>query len=185
MDIPEKENKKQSAVAVAIGSIGLALASALLGFEFGRRSVAHLAMRGSQIHAPKEIQSRFNAINRETDIHHKMEVIGAHVTSNDWLDRLGGILVCLSELELFLEQAVLLADNRRRQAPRNYFKRVSLLRAKGYLNPVEYDLLRKISPVRNDLVHGRYSKVIDEDIVAVYHVIKTLFENHIRNRGIS
>ena len=168
-----------------VGSIGVAIASAALGFEIGKRSANRTQFEFALNRAPDGLETKLSVINRETDIYKKLEVIEAHILSNDWIDRLGGILVCFSELETFLSQAILLSETKHGRVPRSYFRKINRLKDARVITAIEHDLLRKINPVRNALVHGRYTSVSEADIDAVFVVIKTLFVNHIGSRGAS
>ena len=63
----------------------------------------------------------------------------------------------------------------------NYHKKIGQLNHHNIISPTEYDVLKKLGDIRNNLVHGKYEKVEMNDIKGSFYIINEFIDNHYLN----
>ena len=163
-------------VGAAAGAIAAAIGGTLLGIHIGRKQAQQ-----SDLFKPDrpELLLAVNSINRSADLQTKLQSIDAHVNSDNWIDRLGGALVCFSELEAFLDASIHHLRPDYSFDRKNFHKKIGFLCAEGVISDLDRSLLERVSPFRNRLSHGNYNAVNDRDLKAACMAVREFFSRNL------
>lgn len=174
----EDEQKSQPGywIGAAVGVIAAAVGGTLLGLHIGRQQAGQ-----SDAFRPNDEKLLLTIANieRSTDWQTKLQSIDAHVASADWTERLGGALACFSELEGFLDAAIVNLRPDYVFDRKNYHRKIGFLRAEGCISEVDHSLLSNVSDVRNKLSHGSYEQVSEVDLRAACTAVREFFDRHL------
>jgi len=161
-----------AATAVVGGVVGYNIAKSKLQKEYKESLHEYLI--------PKNLLSVIINIHKNSDVKVKMNDINNKINSDNWVDIHGAILTCFSELEFTLTKICLLKipDVKPKD---NYHKKIGQLNHHNIISSSEYDVLKKLGDVRNNLVHGKYEIVSLDDIKGAFYIINEFINNHYVN----
>jgi len=161
-----------AATAIVGGVVGYNIAKSKLKKEYKESLHEYLI--------PKSLLSIIVDIHKNSDVKLKMIEIDKKINSNNWIEIHGAILACFSEFEFTLTQLCLskIPDIKPKD---NYHKKIGQLNHHNIISPSEYDILKKLGDIRNNLVHGKYENVEMNDIKGSFYIINEFIDNHYIN----
>lgn len=166
--------KRNEDIVKTVGTIAASLLSGFVGYKIAENVVNR---NNNELKMPENVKLKYNEIHRITDIHKKLEVIELYINNDDWINQYGAILVLFSELELFFD--ILIENHIQKNNKRKSFrKKIGYLKGERIIENMDYYLLEKIVDTRNQLVHGKYEDIKDEDIKGAYIIIKEFINKY-------
>lgn len=160
------DNKNDDFVIGAIVTGVSALVGGIVGYL--------LATKNITIELPKDINDNINIqkqvieIDKCDTLEQKVEAIHKKIHSNNWIEIQGAIIVLFAELEKLINSLILKSKN----IPKlNLPKRLNQLYELKIIDEVEHNILNKIIPTRNNLVHGKAEDVNKDDIYGCEKII--------------
>lgn len=150
-----------------VGIVALSLGGAFLGYKLGKSIIVN-----SRRIDTKKIENKVTEISKYSDIKTKLQVIEKNISSNDWMNKLGASLSLFSELEYSLE---LLHNNKipHLNSKKNIIKKLGTLKGERIISEYDYQEIKNIIPIRNNLVHGNYKLVTESQLNQCYLIIST------------
>jgi hypothetical protein len=168
-----KEDKNNEFLLGAIVTGASALVGGIVGYLLATKNVV--------IELPKEVNHNINIqkevleIDRAMTLDRKIEIIHEKIHSNNPIEVQGAIIVLFSELEKMINLLII----KSKHVPKlNLQKRISQLFELKVIDNIEQHLLKKIVPMRNNLVHGKEEELKRDDIYGCEKIITEFLHSH-------